>query len=93
MRASERARLGDDGDGFAAAINMRDAAKKLAGVDGWIFLGQSIAARGKDNAIALGPFAHNAMHERTAGKEEQNEEEPMQLHRASQSQPPLVAAL
>jgi hypothetical protein len=72
MSARERARLGDDGDGFAAAINMCDAAEKLAGVDRWIFFGERVAARGEDDAIALWPFAHDAMNERAATEEEEN---------------------
>jgi hypothetical protein len=72
MSASERARLGDDGDGFAAAINMCDAAEKLAGVDGGIFFGKRVAARGEDDATSLWPFAHDAMNERAATEEKEN---------------------
>jgi len=72
MSARERAGLGDDGDGFATALNVCDAAEKLAGVDGRIFFGERVAARGEDDAIALWPFAHDAMDERAATEEEEN---------------------
>ncbi len=72
MGARERAGPGDNGDRFAAALNVRDAAEELAGVDGWIFLGECIATRGEDDAIALWPFAHDAMNERAASEEEEN---------------------
>jgi hypothetical protein len=72
MGAREWAGLGDDGDGFSAAINMRDAAKKLAGVDGRIFFGERVAARGEDDAIAFGPFAHDTMNERAATEKKEN---------------------
>jgi hypothetical protein len=72
MGARKRAGLGDDCDRFAAALNMRDAAEKLAGVDGGIFFGKRVAARGEDDAIALWPFAHDAMDERAATEEEEN---------------------
>jgi hypothetical protein len=72
MSARERAGLGDDGDGFATALNVCDAAEKLAGVDGRIFFGERVAARGEDDAIALWPFAHNAMNERAAAEKEKN---------------------
>ncbi len=49
-----------------------DAAEKLAGVDGRIFFGERVAARGEDDAIALGPFAHDAMNERAAAEKEEN---------------------
>jgi hypothetical protein len=72
MSARERAGLGDDVDGFAAALNVRDAAEKLAGVDGRIFFGERVTARGEDDAIAFGPFAHDAMNERAATEEKEN---------------------
>jgi hypothetical protein len=72
MSARERAGFGDDGDGLAAALNVSDAAEKLAGVDGRIFFGERVAARGEDNAIALWPYAHDAMNERPATEEEEN---------------------
>jgi len=72
MRACERAGLGDEGDRFAAALNLRDAAEKLAAVDGGIFFGERVAAGGEDDAIALWPFAHDAMDERAATEEKKN---------------------
>jgi hypothetical protein len=72
MGAGEWAGLGDDRDRFAAALNFRDAAEKLAGVNGWIFFWESVAAGGEDDAIALWPFAHDAMDERAATEEEEN---------------------
>ena len=72
MSASERAGLDDDGDGFAAALNLRDAAEKLAGIDRRIFFGERVAARGEDDATSLWPFAHDAMNERAATEEKEN---------------------
>jgi|ERR1700733_3376292 hypothetical protein len=72
MSASERAGLDDDGDGFAAALNLRDAAEKLAGIDRRIFFGERVAARGEDDAIALWPFAHDAVNERAAAEKKKN---------------------
>src|SRR3984957_12802778 len=72
MRACERAGLSDEGGRFAAALNLRDAAEKLAAVDGGIFFGERVAAGGEDDAIALWPFAHDAMDERAATEEEEN---------------------
>jgi hypothetical protein len=72
MGARERSGLGDDGDGFASALNTRDASEKLAGVDRRIFFGESVAARGENDAISLWPFAHDAMNEWAATEEEEN---------------------
>ena len=70
--AGEWAGLDDDLDQFAAALNARDAAEKLAGVDGRIFFGERVAARGEDDATSLWPFAHDAMNERAATEEKEN---------------------
>jgi hypothetical protein len=72
MSPHERARLGDDGDRFAAALNVCDSAEELAGVDGRIFFGKRVTARGEDDAIALWPLAHDAMNERAASEEKEN---------------------
>ena len=72
MGADEWAGLGDDGDGFSAAVDGGDAAEKLAGVHGRIFFGEGVAARGERDAITLGPFAHDAMDERAATEQEEN---------------------
>jgi hypothetical protein len=70
--ARERAGLGYNGNRFAAALNLCDSAEELAGVDGRIFLWEGVTAGGEDDAITLGPFAHDAMNERTAAEEEEN---------------------
>jgi len=70
--ARERAGFGDDGDRFAAALNVGDSAQELAGVDGRIFSGERIAAGCEDDATTLGPFAHNAMNERAVAEEKEN---------------------
>ena len=70
--ANEWSGLDDDGDGFAAALNLRDAAEKLAGIDRRIFFGERVAARGEDDAIALWPFAHDAVNERAAAEKKKN---------------------
>src|SRR5258707_14171962 len=72
MGAGERAGLDNDGDVFAAALNRCDAAEKLASVDGRIFFGERVTARGEGDAIALGPFARDAMNEGTAAEKEEN---------------------
>ena len=64
--------LGDDFYVFAATLNRSDTAEKLAGIHGWIFFGERVAARGEDDAIALWPFAHDAMDERAATEKEKN---------------------
>jgi hypothetical protein len=72
MGAGERAGLDDDGDVLAAALNRCDTAEKLAGVDGRIFFGERVTARGEGDAIALGPFARYPMNEGTAAEQEEN---------------------
>ena len=68
----KRARLGDDFDVLAAALNCGDTAEKLTGVDGWIFFGEGVATRGESDAIALGPFARDTMDERSAAEKKEN---------------------
>lgn len=73
MGASEWAGLDDDCNGLAAALDRGDAAKELAGVDRRIFFGEGVAAGGEDDAIALGPFARDAMNERASTKKKEND--------------------
>ena len=72
MGAREWSGLDNNGDGLASALNRGDAAEELAGVDGRIFFGKRVAARGEDDAIALRPFARDAMNERAAAEKEEN---------------------
>jgi hypothetical protein len=71
--AREQAGLGDDRDEFATSLDRRDTAKELAGVNGGIFFGESVATRGENDAIALGPLAGDAMNVWAATEKEEND--------------------